>query len=251
MKMMKNIPFNILFLFNQEKTEGTIIVTILVIFLLIVFIWYLLVFKPNEKKKFKKWLEETNDFFFVKDEIKNLLKQLSEQITPCNKCKNSIFQIWDIDELITFRCINCKKKKDFEINPIEDIKLVFNIYFNLFNKKNITDNALIKDFLNNYLDDNLNTVRKGNSLYSVFKIIAKKKEEESFDKKTELTNRHISQKVKNQVWNRDKGKCIECGSNEKLEFDHIIPFSKGGSNTYRNIQLLCESCNRIKSNKIG
>jgi len=69
--------------------------------------------------------------------------------------------------------------------------------------------------------------------------------------KSETRSRKISQTVKDKVWNRDQGKCVECGSNEKLEFDHIIPFSKGGSNTYRNIQLLCETCNRIKSNQIG
>lgn len=57
--------------------------------------------------------------------------------------------------------------------------------------------------------------------------------------------------VKVFVWRRDNGRCVECGSKEKLEFDHIIPVSKGGSNTARNIQLLCESCNRKKSNKIG
>jgi len=64
-------------------------------------------------------------------------------------------------------------------------------------------------------------------------------------------SRSISEDTKNQVWNRDKGKCVQCGSNEKLEFDHIIPFSKGGANTKRNIQLLCEPCNRRKSDKIG
>ena len=68
---------------------------------------------------------------------------------------------------------------------------------------------------------------------------------------TEIRSRHIEQSIKDDVWNRDNGKCVECGSNEKLEFDHIIPFSKGGSNTYRNIQLLCEPCNRTKSDKIG
>ena len=61
----------------------------------------------------------------------------------------------------------------------------------------------------------------------------------------------VSQEVKDKVWNRDGGKCVECGSNENLEFDHIIPHSKGGANTYRNIQLLCEPCNRSKSAKIG
>jgi hypothetical protein len=59
--------------------------------------------------------------------------------------------------------------------------------------------------------------------------------------------RIMPQEVKDLVWKRDEGKCAKCGSNNKLEFDHIIPFSKGGSNTYRNIQLLCEKCNRSKS----
>jgi len=68
---------------------------------------------------------------------------------------------------------------------------------------------------------------------------------------TDSRSRSISEDTKNQVWNRDKGKCVQCGSNEKLEFDHIIPFSKGGANTKRNIQLLCEPCNRRKSDKIG
>lgn len=61
---------------------------------------------------------------------------------------------------------------------------------------------------------------------------------------------NIPQHIKNQVWQRDNGLCVECGSNEKLEFDHIIPFSKGGSSTYRTLQLLCEPCNRKKYNKI-
>ena len=60
-------------------------------------------------------------------------------------------------------------------------------------------------------------------------------------------NRYIPKDVKNSVWNRDQEKCCECGSKEKIEFDHIIPVSKGGSNTERNIQLLCEKCNRQKS----
>ncbi len=61
----------------------------------------------------------------------------------------------------------------------------------------------------------------------------------------------IPQEIQDRVWNRDGGKCVKCGSREKLEFDHIIPFSKGGSNTYRNLQILCEKCNRQKNNKIG
>ncbi len=60
----------------------------------------------------------------------------------------------------------------------------------------------------------------------------------------------ISDQVRMFVWQRDQGKCVVCGSREKLEFDHVIPFSKGGSNTDRNIQLLCETCNRSKGASI-
>ena len=52
------------------------------------------------------------------------------------------------------------------------------------------------------------------------------------------------------VWRRDGGKCVKCGCKKKLEFDHIIPVSKGGSNTERNLHLLCQKCNGEKSNKI-
>ena len=60
----------------------------------------------------------------------------------------------------------------------------------------------------------------------------------------------ISDEVRMFVWQRDKGRCVQCGSNEKLEFDHIIPVAKGGSDTERNLQLLCEQCNRAKSDSI-
>ncbi len=61
----------------------------------------------------------------------------------------------------------------------------------------------------------------------------------------------IPQEVMDKVWNRDGGRCVKCGSQENLEFDHIIPVSKGGATTYRNIQLLCKKCNLEKTNKIG
>ena len=62
----------------------------------------------------------------------------------------------------------------------------------------------------------------------------------------EMPSRTIPQSVKDAVWRRDEGKCAQCGSQEFLEYDHVVPFSKGGANTYRNIQLLCQDCNRSK-----
>lgn len=60
----------------------------------------------------------------------------------------------------------------------------------------------------------------------------------------------IPEEVKIAVWRRDNGRCVKCGSQENLEYDHIIPFAKGGSNTARNIQLLCEKCNRQKRDNL-
>jgi len=70
-------------------------------------------------------------------------------------------------------------------------------------------------------------------------------------KKSEGRREPIPQEIMDKVWNRDGGACVSCGSREDLEFDHIIPHSKGGATTYRNLQLLCQKCNREKTNKIG
>ena len=85
-----------------------------------------------------------------------------------------------------------------------------------------------------------------------------RKKFEKLKKKMEITQQiekqpereRIREEVRIAVWRRDEGKCVKCGSRDKLEYDHIIPVSKGGSNTVRNIELLCESCNRKKNARI-
>lgn len=62
--------------------------------------------------------------------------------------------------------------------------------------------------------------------------------------------RRIPEKVRIAVWRRDQGQCARCSSRLNLEYDHIIPVAEGGSNTVRNIELLCEQCNRSKGKKI-
>lgn len=64
-------------------------------------------------------------------------------------------------------------------------------------------------------------------------------------------NRVIPTPVKLAVWKRDEGKCRRCGSTDNLHFDHIIPFSRGGSSlTAENIQLLCARHNLEKRDRI-
>jgi len=66
------------------------------------------------------------------------------------------------------------------------------------------------------------------------------------------TNRdRIPENVRRAVWRRDQGKCARCGSRGRIEYDHIIPVAEGGGNTARNIELLCQRCNRSKGANIG
>jgi len=64
-------------------------------------------------------------------------------------------------------------------------------------------------------------------------------------------DRLIPTLVKSEVWKRDKGKCVLCGNKENLHFDHILPFSKGGTSLLaKNIQLLCATHNLQERDKI-
>lgn len=69
--------------------------------------------------------------------------------------------------------------------------------------------------------------------------------------KLEENTRYIPKNIRKKVWERDNGCCAKCGRIVDLEFDHIIPFSKGGANSVQNLQLLCSRCNKKKSNKIN
>ncbi len=86
-----------------------------------------------------------------------------------------------------------------------------------------------------------------------FKLFAVEGDED-FTKpvKQDLPHRRIiPTSVKLEVWKRDGGKCIECGAIDELHFDHVLPYSKGGTSiTAKNVQLLCARHNLQKSDKI-
>lgn len=49
--------------------------------------------------------------------------------------------------------------------------------------------------------------------------------------------------MRQHVYERDRHRCLACGSTENLSLDHIIHFSAGGEDTVKNLRTLCRSCN--------
>lgn len=85
-----------------------------------------------------------------------------------------------------------------------------------------------------------------------FKLAMADHEVDEVDPDTEVEHtRVIPTPVKLKVWDRDGGRCVECGADDNLHFDHIIPYSKGGSSLVAdNIQLLCARHNLAKRDRI-
>lgn len=76
----------------------------------------------------------------------------------------------------------------------------------------------------------------------------RKKRQQNTQKRT----RYISSSVRVDVLKRDNYRCVFCGRTSKsveLQIDHIVPFSKGGSNKIDNLQTLCIDCNLGKSDR--
>ncbi len=86
-----------------------------------------------------------------------------------------------------------------------------------------------------------------------FKLVAAEEEHGAASAKTATADRRrlIPTSVKVEVWERDQGRCVVCGASDELHFDHVLPFSKGGTSlTAENVQLLCARHNLSKGAKI-
>ena len=64
-------------------------------------------------------------------------------------------------------------------------------------------------------------------------------------------SRIIPGSVKQEVFKRDKGRCVICGAGDQLHFDHDLPYSRGGTSlTADNVRILCARHNLQKGAKI-
>lgn len=88
----------------------------------------------------------------------------------------------------------------------------------------------------------------------VFKFKLKITEKSWSQKQNNVAQEHhriIPTHVMKEVFKRDNGSCVKCGERKNIHFDHIIPYSKGGTSTDpKNIQILCAKHNLQKGAKI-
>mgnify|MGYP006284314227 CR=1 FL=1 len=105
---------------------------------------------------------------------------------------------------------------------------------------------LFEELLDEYLDNN-DPERK---------VINNNSQSNKSDRNHNTRTRHIPHKVKAQVYKRDGGRCSfvgrsgrRCNSTWNLQYDHIVPFGKGGDNSPENLRLLCARHNRLMAER--
>jgi hypothetical protein len=71
------------------------------------------------------------------------------------------------------------------------------------------------------------------------------------------TGRYISAEVRREVARRDGHRCTytapsgkRCDCRRQLEYEHVIPYAQGGTNTVDNLVLLCSSHNRLRAQQV-
>lgn len=188
--------------------------------------------KRNEREKARRILKEMNQRILDKKNVENLAKEKrlrDIRIKEENEEKERIKQLILIQEKET-------KEKDIaekRIMQLQEQKEKRDEEFKEETKRKILEKERKKQLESEAIQELIDAGLTDNNHYSGNNI-----------------RKSIPPDVKIAVWQRDKERCVTCFSNTNLEFDHIIPVSKGGANSIKNIQLLCRNCNRTKSNKI-
>ena len=140
--------------------------------------------------------------------------------------------------------LECRLNRLDQLKDEAEIELAkLNSEYDFLSKKlsliNNTSDIFDKVSTNQYIID------LGNNIYNSFG---------DEDIKMDATVRNIPGKVRLDVFERDDYKCQMCGRTVedgiKLHIDHIVPFSKGGSNDMDNLQVLCHECNLAKHDRM-
>ena len=151
---------------------------------------------------------------------------------PCMKCYENEVTILDLSKngrSIKYKCSNCGKQSFAPANT-EGYEEAVDMWNDILNHHNYLSE---KKMLNS--DSPLIT-------FTLNQIAPLPSEESSRER--------IPENIRSEVWRRDGGKCANCESTSNLQFDHVIPLSKGGANSAVNLQILCSDFNIKKGDKI-
>ena len=178
-----------------------------------------------------------------KTEIVRLI-QRSFRIEPCQRChelENQLNEVSPNARSIRLECTTCGRKYWAEAISPDGYKLA----------SHYNDLLRLRDFvaISQELHEDGTWSRKEANEYLQGQLIRFEvpKGPMPFEQTTRET---IPESVRATVWRRDGGACVQCDSKEHLQFDHIIPVSKGGATSTVNLQLLCRACNLKKTNVI-
>jgi len=158
-----------------------------------------------------------------------------EGCSRCNEFTMSLLSISPNGRSVKYECANCGKKSFASaITPAahEIVKLWAKFRGALAVHHGLDDQVLPVDLLDELTPPIVFDVQKPPLPYE------------------QTLREPIPPAVQSEVYRRDNGKCVRCGSLQQLEFDHIIPVSKGGATTAGNLQLLCRACNLAKGARI-
>lgn len=159
-----------------------------------------------------------------------------------------------------------QKERDEILNSIrKDISKL--IYF--FSKKKLTkklgfevidlSDLYFPVYTFQYISAGGNSALKCNvklNVENLDKFVAYLNELVKFRKSVEGQRALMTSKLREEIKVRDNYTCKKCSlstdeeKNLLLEIDHIIPLSKGGITSEKNLQTLCWRCNRSKGSKI-
>lgn len=176
-------------------------------------------------KKFAEENNNSNTFEYTKKFAKSTSDQLAIE---------ELYKILHSEECIDL--INQNRLTYGDKNEMVD-------YFIRLIKQNHINKSDINDLVKSYINSHYRRKFKPGPL--------------STNQNYELTQRkrNITPSMRIKVFERDNYTCQICQRSSKhdhvkLEVDHIIPVSRGGSDNISNLQTLCFDCNRGKSNKI-
>lgn len=182
-----------------------------------------------------EWIKDWDRTRYIKDqilEVQKLADEMGDIITehfvtePCFQCfenKMVLDKVSSSGKSISYSCTNCGKKMLAPALNKEAEKIV--VYWDKIQE--------IAEAMPEKIDYDKTVTFAINF-----------KTQEAIMPYDQTFSGSIPADVKSEVWRRDGGKCVKCGSKEQLLFDQTIPVKDGAVITAANIQIVCKTCNK-------